>query len=75
MVYRTLHRLSPIYLQDTFNYSTTVTSHVGRNSYHLFVPRVWTNYGKNSLYYTGTQVWNSLDASLTLQPLLDNLSI
>ena len=60
MVYRTLHRLSPIYLQDTI----TVTSHVGRNSYRFFVPRVWTNYGKHSLYYTGTQVWNSLHASL-----------
>ena len=64
MVYRTLHYLSPIYLQDTFNYTTTVTSHVGRNSYRLFVPRVQTNYGKNSLYYIGTQVWNSLHASL-----------
>ena len=63
MVYRTLHCLSPICLQDTFNYTTTVTSHIGRNSYRPFVPRVRINYGKNSLYYTGTQVWNSLHAS------------
>ena len=33
-------------------------------SYRLFVPRVWTTYGKNSLFYMGTQVWNSLHASL-----------
>ena len=38
MVYRILHRLSPTYLQDTFKYTTTVTSHVGRNRYRLFVP-------------------------------------
>ena len=35
MVYKILHHLSPIYLQDTFKYTTTVTSHVGRNSYCL----------------------------------------
>ena len=39
MVYKILHRLSPTYLQDTFKYTTTVTSHVGRNSHRLFVPR------------------------------------
>ena len=73
MVYRTLHRLLPIYLQDIFNYTTTVTSHFGRNSYRLFVPRVRTNYDKNSLYYTGTQVWNSLHAYLYTAATLGQL--
>ena len=58
-----LYRLSPTYLQDTFKYTTTVTSHVDRNSHRLFVPRVRTTYGKNSLFYIGMQVWNSLHAS------------
>ena len=63
MVYKILHLLSPTYLQDTFKYTTTVTSHVGRNSHRLFVLRVRTTYGKNSLFYIGMQVWNSLHAS------------
>ena len=75
MVYRILHRLSPTYLQDTFKYTTTVTSHVGRNRYRLFVPRVRTTYGKNSLFCIGTQVWNSYTHPFTLQPLLDDLNI
>ena len=29
-----------------------------------FVPRVRTSYGKNSFYYKGTQIWNSLSASI-----------
>ena len=68
LVYRTLriHRLSPAYLRETFQYTTTVTSHVGRNSHRLFVPRVRTSYGKNSFYYKGTP-------QFTLQLLLDNL--
>ena len=45
------HHLSPTYLRETFNYTTTVTSHVARNSHCLFVPRVRTTYGKNSLCY------------------------
>ena len=64
IVYKILHQLSPAYLRATFNYTITVTSHVGRNSHRLFVPRVRTTYGKNSLYYKGTQIWNSLNASL-----------
>jgi len=34
------------------------------NNHHLFVPRVRTTYGKNSFYYKGTQIWNSLNASI-----------
>ena len=64
IVYKILHQLSPAYLRATFNYTTTVTSHVGRNSHRLFVPRVRTIYAKNSLYYKGTQIWNLLNASL-----------
>ena len=54
IAYKILHQLSPAYLRATLNYTTTVTSHVGRNSHRIFVPRVRTTYGKNSLYYKGT---------------------
>jgi len=54
IVYRTLHQLSPLYLADTFRYATAVTSHIGRNNHHLFVPRVSITYCKNSFYYKGT---------------------
>ena len=64
IVYKILHQLSPTYLGETFNYTTTVISHVGRNSHRLFVPRVRTTYGKNRLYCRCTQIWNSLHASL-----------
>ena len=64
IVYKILHQLSPAYLRATSIYTTTVTSHVGRNSHRLFVPRVRTTYGKNGLYCKGTQIRNSLNASL-----------
>jgi len=44
--------------------TSTVTSHIGRNSNCLFVPRVRTSYGKNSFYYNGTLIWNSLNAAI-----------
>ena len=62
VVYRTLHRLSPLYLADIFRYATAVTSHIGRNK--LFMPRVRTLYGINNFYYKGTQIWNSLNATI-----------
>ena len=41
-VYRILHKLSPPYLRDTFHYAVNITSHIGQNLRHLFVPRVRT---------------------------------
>ena len=58
------HQFSPAYLREIVNYITIVTSHVGRNSHRLFVPRVHNTYGKNNLYYKGTQTWNLLNVSL-----------
>ena len=65
-----LQNSSPAYLRGTFKYSTTVTIHVGRNSHCLFVPKVRTTHGKNSLYYKGTQIWNSLNALLYTAAIL-----
>ena len=44
-VYRILHKLSPPYLCDIFHYTVDVTSHTGRNTHRLFVPRVRANLG------------------------------
>jgi len=75
IVYKIFCQLSPAYLRETFNYTTTVSFHVGRNIHRLFVARVRTTHSKNSFCYKSTQIWNSLNASLMLQLLLDNLNV
>ena len=63
-VYKMLHKLSPSYLNGTFNYAVDITLRTGRNIYRLFVPRVWTTLAKHSFYYQGTQIWNLLNPVL-----------
>ena len=64
-VYKILKRLSPSYLLSTFRSALSVIGHAGRNVHHLYVPAVRLNYGKRSLYYRGTTIWNSLPTSIT----------
>ena len=71
-VYRILHKLSSPYLCDTFHYTVDVTSYTGRNPHRLFVPRVRTNLGKGSLYFRGTQIWNSLNPLLYVTGKLEH---
>ena len=52
-IFKSLHRLSPPYLHDIFQFSKDITGHVSRNINRLFVPRVFTNYGKRSFFYQG----------------------
>ena len=47
-VFKVLNNLVPIYLCNS----------------HLHVPVVRTNHGKNSFYYRGATIWNSIDKSL-----------
>ena len=47
-----------IRLHDTFLFAVDVTGRSGRNQHVLFVPRVRTDYGKQSLAYRGTTFWN-----------------
>ena len=54
-VFRTLHKISPSYVHNTFYYTVDITSRVACNAHHLFVPRVRTTLAKNSYYYRGTQ--------------------
>ena len=64
-IFRSLHRLSPPYLHNIFQLSKDITGHVSRNINRLFVPRVFTNYGKRSFFYRGALLWNSLPFSVT----------
>ena len=63
-IYRILHKLSPSYLHSTFSYAVSITGRTGRNVHQLYVPSMDLNYGKRSLYYRGTTIWNSLPASV-----------
>ena len=56
-IHKILTWRSPSYLLDIFK-----TSYSARR---LFVPAVCLNYGKRSLYYRGTVIWNSLPTTLT----------
>ena len=49
--FKSLHQISPPYLHNIFLFSKDITGHVSRNSNRLFVPRVFTNYGKRSFFY------------------------
>ena len=64
-IFRSLHRLSPPYLHNIFQLSKDITGHVSHNINRLFVPRVFTNYGKRSFFYRGALLWNSLPFSVT----------
>ena len=46
-----LHHISLPYLNNVFWFSMGVTGRIGRNINRLFVPRVFTNYGKKSFFY------------------------
>ena len=64
-VFKCLHKSSH-YLHDIFQFSRNVTGHLSCNINRLFAPRVFTNYGKQSIiYYGGTVLWNNLKSSVT----------
>ena len=43
---------------------TDVIGRLSRNVNRLFVPRVFTNYGKPSFYYRGTVLWDNLRSGM-----------
>ena len=63
-VFKVLHNISPAYLRGLFSYTTDDTGYTGRNPHRLYVPGVRTNYGKRSLKYQGTLIWNRLSVEL-----------
>jgi len=73
-VYRSLHKISPSYLHNTFHYAVELTGRDVRNEHRLFVPRVRTSLAKNGFYFQGTKIWNSLDPTLYAAKKLTNLN-
>ena len=58
-VYKVLHKIPPSYLNGTFNEAVDITLHIGRNIYHLFIPRVRTALAKHRLFLPqGRKIWN-----------------
>ena len=51
------------------------TGRAGRNVHRLYVPAVRLNYGKRSLYYRGTTIWNSLPTSITEMNSLNSFKL
>ena len=60
--FKSLCKISLHCLQDIFQFSRNVTS---RNINRLFVPRVFTIYGKWSFYHQRTVLWNNLKSFVT----------
>jgi len=52
-VYKTLYKLSPLYLHDFFHYAADITSSAIRNAHCLFVPIVRTVIAKKQFYFHG----------------------
>ena len=63
-VFKSIRKLSPVYLHDQFSNSYALTGHCGRNQFRVFIPRVRTSFGKSSFYYRGAVLWNQLNFDL-----------
>jgi len=50
-IFKSLYQISPPYLHNIFQFSKDMTGHVSHNINRLFVPRVFTNFGKRSFFY------------------------
>ena len=62
--YKILHKMTPVYLHHMFSYTNSITGRVGRNAHRLFVPQIYTNFGRCSLFYRGATLWNALSPAL-----------
>ena len=56
--------MAPSYLQRLFKYSIEVVIMVAIPLNRLYVPQVQTNYGRQSLHFRVTILWNNLSPSL-----------
>ena len=67
-VYRYIHN-NNILMNSRFQ--PVIHSYETRNSLSgLFIPRVNTNYGKHSIHYSGSIIWNSIPAEIRLSTSL-----
>ena len=63
-VFKSIRKLSPMYLHDQFSNTYDLTGHFGRNQFRIFIPRVRTSFGKSSFYFQGAVLWNQLNFDL-----------
>ena len=45
-------------------FAETITGRQGRNKHRLYVPQIFSSIGKNSFYYRGVAIWNSLPSKI-----------
>ena len=63
-VFKIIRKITPPYLHDTFSYAVDVICHIGRNPHRFYVPSIRTNYGRKSLWYQSTVIWNNLSLGI-----------
>ena len=64
LVYRTLHKLAPSYLQDTLNVYKPSRNLRSSTSQTLQLPRIRHTWGERTFSHVGPKLWNSLPMSL-----------
>lgn len=73
LVFKALHGMAPVYIQDMFTYSREVNSRLTRHSAenNLYVPKISKNLYSQSLHYNGAKIWNSLPSHFKVVTSLD----
>ena len=54
----------PVYMNDLFTSSVTLTGFSGRNQHRFYISGIRTSYGRSSFYYRGAVLWNQLNPRL-----------
>ena len=70
-MYKTIHKLTPVYLQEIF--TTRNTNYDLRDAENkLYVPKPRTDYLKRSFCYSGAFLWNNLPHNIRMSDSLRN---
>ena len=69
-MYKTINKSTAKYITKIFENINSVHFHNVRNSEYVYVPRPYTETGKNSFHYQGAVLWNSLSRYAKSQPNL-----
>ena len=71
IMYKTIHKLTPVYLQEIF--TTRNTNYDLRDAENkLYVPKPRTDYLKRSFCYSGAFLWNNLPHNIRMSDSLRN---
>ena len=63
-VFKSINKLGPVYMNDLFTSSVTLTGFSGRNQHRLYISGIRYSYGRSSFYYRGAVLWNQLNPRL-----------